>query len=1275
MVTTTRRGNRHLLSYSTEELVARWEEFLDEADLSGRITKLADAYPEERSLEVDYGAIDRFDSDLAIYLLDHPQNAVYSVEQAIRSFVPPTEEAEIRFRVHGVPRDLRVEVRDLRAKHLGKLVSVEGLVRKATEVRPRLVEAVFQCLRCGAVIKEAQEGLEYHEPLECYQDQGGCARSAGSTKFKLLDEGSRFIDTQKIEIQEPPEELRGGEAPQRLAGYLEEDLVGEVNPGDRIVFNGVLRGSQRGRFRAKSTLFDIFLDVVGLELEQVEYEEIEITPEDKEQIEKEAASGDVIRKIVGSIAPSIYGLNVEKEALALQLFGGVAKQLPDGRRIRGDTHILLIGDPGVAKSELLTYMTKLSPRGIYASGKASSPAGLVAAAVRDEFGEGRWTLEAGALVLADKGLVAIDEIEKMSDQDRSSIHNAMEQQTVHIAKAGITATLQTRTSILAAANPTFGRFDSGKYISEQIQLPPTLLSVDRDEPVLIRHDGVARTETIGNLVDPYYADGEEGKPVHLRNGSLEVAAFDPHTFRISWSPVRYVFRHRHSRPLLRVALDSGRTIRLTGGHSVYVFEDGVVQTKATSELRQGDYVVIPGSLPSNRSGAPRRINLVRELLNLPEEDTRTVYLHNVPSEVFAQLETVIPEDRKYWVNRGILPLRFASVVDADLSGCTLVIARGKRAVPAYIPVNEKLMRFLGYYIAEGSLTISTSKSFMISLSFNRKERDYVEDVTTICQELFGIKPRIHPDKGAVKVTISNKVLYLFLERVLRLPRGAWNKRVPSIVFNVPPVMQREFLVGWLRGDRGVTVSRRLASDVLYLLAQNQLVGSLFRTKEHTATFPDGHQATSSAYLLLSPHPYREDRLRNRGRHRMVPYRPVVPLLRRILGAPFSGWYGKTATDPRLGPSMHRDLLQRPKVRKRLRRLRLLRNPMTTSEASVLFEDTSHREHARVYMQRMVNRGWVERERISGKGRPYSWRYRYRLSPRGERLLADVDRLNRLIEGDLAFARVKSVEPVKASGPYVYDLSAPGRENFVAGDGGVVCHNSRFDTIFPIMDKPQTQVDRAMSEHILRGHLAGEKIRQAESHRLETGPEEVDEAFLPFFEPRFLRKYVAYAKRLYPVLTSEAMQIIQDKYLEIRKQGEGETGTVPITPRQLEAFIRLAEASARARLSPEVEEEDAERSVHIVEYWLERVTGIEGGFDIDIVATGLSQSQRAQMIALREIIGELAERDGAADLKDIMEGAEERGVPPNRVEAWLKRWSQEGEVYSPAPNKWRLVSRF
>src|SRR5437773_2243302 len=311
---------------------------------------------------------------------------------------------EIHLRVTGVPRDSRVQIRDLRARHLGRFIAIEGLVRKSTEVRPMVVDALFQCLRCGTVIKEPQEGQAFREPMECYEDQGGCKRTANATKFKLLGEASRYTDTQKIEVQEAPEGLRGGEEPQRLSAFTEDDLTGKINPGMRVILNGILRSSQKGKPGARSTLFDILLDVNSIELEQVEFEEIEVTPEDVKKIEAEAADPVIYRKIVVSIVTAIYGLTTEKEALALQLFGGVPKEMPDGRRIRGDLHVLLVGDPGTGKSELLSYMSRLSPRGIYATGKAASAAGLTAAAVRDEFGEGRWTLEAGALVLADKGL-------------------------------------------------------------------------------------------------------------------------------------------------------------------------------------------------------------------------------------------------------------------------------------------------------------------------------------------------------------------------------------------------------------------------------------------------------------------------------------------------------------------------------------------------------------------------------------------------------------------------------------------------------------------------------------------------------------------------------------------------------------------------------------------------------------------------------------------------------------------------------------------------------
>lgn len=636
------------VEYSNEDLIARWEEFFETSAYRIKILEASDLFPEVRSLLIPYSDIDQFDPDVADYLLQHPYKSLWAGEQAMRKLVPPGREGvDIHLRITGLPRDSRIEIRKLRSKHLGKLISVEGLVRKATEVRPRITNALFQCMRCNAIIKEPQEGLYFKEPLECHKEQGGCGRAAGSTRFKLLTEDSHYVDTQKIEIQESPEGLRGGAQPERLIGYLEDDIAGKVAPGDRVILNGVLRSVQKGT-QIKSTLFDINLDIISVEFQQHEYEEIVISEEDEQEIIRQAKSPDIFEKIVRSISPAIYGYEIEKEAIALQLFGGVPKQLEDGTRIRGDIHILLVGDPGVAKcvtcdaevtladgsrrrigeiveealacgkiekvddgfyadinldiltfshrgivekgkairawkrrapdylfrlttecgrtitatpthplfvqngpriqprridklsvghyiavaegcgragpddtigyarglmwdriasieklpaeddwvydievegthnfiangilshnSQLLRYMSELAPRGIYASGKGSSAAGLTAAAVKDEFGEGRWTLEAGALVLADKGIAAIDELDKMEEHDRSAMHEAMESQTVTVAKAGITARLQCRCAILGAANPKYGRFEEHNYIADQINLPPALLS-------------------------------------------------------------------------------------------------------------------------------------------------------------------------------------------------------------------------------------------------------------------------------------------------------------------------------------------------------------------------------------------------------------------------------------------------------------------------------------------------------------------------------------------------------------------------------------------------------------------------------------------------------------------------------------------------------------------------------------------------------------------------------------------------------------------------------
>jgi len=462
--------------YTPEDLVTIWEEFLGGEERRHQVSAIADLYPDVRSIYIDFLEVEKFDPDLANYTLVNPALSIRSAEDAIKRMVSHAlTNPFIHFRIKNLPRDSRVEIRKLRAKHLGTFVSVEGLVRKATEVRPKVTVAEFECVRCRHRTSVEQEGMLFHEPLECSKDDGGCGRGSGSTKFKLLTDPSRFVDTQKIEIQEAPEGLRGGAQPERLVGYVEDDIAGKISPGDRIIINGVLKSQQKGT-QVKSTLFDISLDINSVEYEEHEYEEIVITPEDEVKIREFANSADVFDRIIKSISPTIFGYEQEKEALSLQLFGGVSKLMDDGTRIRGDIHIAMIGDPGTAKSQILRYMALLAPRGIYTSGKSSSAAGLTAAAVKDEFGEGRWTLEAGALVLADKGLCCIDELDKMNDQDRSSIHESLEQGTISVAKAGITATLQSRCAVLGAANPKYGRFDESRNIAEQIDLPPALLS-------------------------------------------------------------------------------------------------------------------------------------------------------------------------------------------------------------------------------------------------------------------------------------------------------------------------------------------------------------------------------------------------------------------------------------------------------------------------------------------------------------------------------------------------------------------------------------------------------------------------------------------------------------------------------------------------------------------------------------------------------------------------------------------------------------------------------
>jgi replicative DNA helicase Mcm len=278
-----------------------------------------------------------------------------------------------------------------------------------------------------------------------------------------------------MRIQERPEDLPPGQLPRSIDVRLLEDLVDTARPGDRVSVTGVVRAQQEVLSRrVRLRTFDMYLDANYLDVTGKEAEVVEITAEEEKVIKELAADPWIHQKLLRSLAPSIYGYEHIKEAILYLLFGGVPKQLPDGITIRGDPNVLLVGDPGTAKSQMLQYVARIAPRGLYTSGRGTTAAGLTAAVLREK--TGGMVLEAGALVLADKGVAAIDEIDKMRPDDRVAIHEAMEQHTVSVAKGGIVATLNARAAVLAAANPALGRYDPYRNITENINLPVTILS-------------------------------------------------------------------------------------------------------------------------------------------------------------------------------------------------------------------------------------------------------------------------------------------------------------------------------------------------------------------------------------------------------------------------------------------------------------------------------------------------------------------------------------------------------------------------------------------------------------------------------------------------------------------------------------------------------------------------------------------------------------------------------------------------------------------------------
>lgn len=434
---------------------------------------LCESYPHDTSsITIDWGALSQYSPGLGDDVLDDPEKIRELAEHSVATYDFPVpmdlDPGDVSVRFANVPESNQHDVGRYSPTDVAEtLRGIRGQVSQMTQPDSLMTEAGFECQRCGVITRVPQSPNDWQEPHQCQ----GCEREG---PFKINFQKSTMVDHQVVRLQTPPEEMTD-QGTESLDLQLRGDVVGSVKPGERVVATAEMHLRQTETGKLKQPTFEPYGNAEAFEHLERDLEDVEVEKH-REEFEEIANGEDPLAEIVASIAPSIHGYEYIKEAIAYQLFGGTRKVLPDGSSRRGSSHVLLVGDPGLGKTQLIKYACELSPRSVYTSGEGTTKAGLTAAAVNDDFGDGGWTIQAGALVQANGGIAGIDELDKMSDDDRKGLYEAMESQQVSKTAAGQSVTLPARTTLLAGANPTQGRFNKHQPLGEQVDLPAPLFS-------------------------------------------------------------------------------------------------------------------------------------------------------------------------------------------------------------------------------------------------------------------------------------------------------------------------------------------------------------------------------------------------------------------------------------------------------------------------------------------------------------------------------------------------------------------------------------------------------------------------------------------------------------------------------------------------------------------------------------------------------------------------------------------------------------------------------
>uniref|UniRef100_A0A7C4NPT9 DNA helicase n=1 Tax=Staphylothermus marinus TaxID=2280 RepID=A0A7C4NPT9_STAMA len=1198
------------------DLIGRFKDFLwsykDEKTKSfkyrERISQMA--LMNQKSLVIDFEDLTVYDMKLASLLQQKPSETMEALSQAIKEIVrkefPEYAEAIEKFypRLRKLPKVL--SIRELNSDYIGQMIAVEGIVTRVTPIEVKLVRGRFKHLdpECGLEFdypEKGEMGERIEKPSFCK-----CGRTG---KFELIVEKSKFIDWQKIVIQERPEATPPGQIPRSIEVILTGDIVDSTRPGDRVTVTGVLKvmttsSALRGVGRS---VFSLYIDANHVEVQEKILEEVEISREDEEKIRELARNPWIREMIIASIAPSIYGYMNIKEAIALLLFGGVHKELPDGARIRGDIHVLLVGDPGTAKSQLLQYTSKIAPRGLYTSGKGSTAAGLTATVLRDKT-SGEYYLEAGAMVLADGGVACLH--------------------------------------------------------------PNTRIIIDNE---YIRIEELFREDMGIEALS-------KNKVLWLNKLEKNVVSLDTNTLSSTNTVSTLIARRWWRGKLVKLVFESGYELLLTPDH--LLLDDNFVWKQA-GEFKPGDKVISIQRIPGHD-------NDVYILDILP--DDYTIILENNDKEEFLELAGEYTVKQLFSNNSDIRQISDKLYVNANLFR-KILLERG-----VYNEWRNRRLTYSRYGLFEKpyTTTITPEIGYLIGFLYGKNyshedgvirillsDRDILNRIIDHTVSTIGSQPVIYEkriDNGSEKVfeiIIKSPLLSLIIKY--------FTEKGFRRVFKLPDRVLNALVAGFLDSRGSLTIAGDTDNYDISVKIE----------------FENEYDAKAIPLILRRMDIY--SRIISDGKSIFIEvneWSSVKKLLDNVKNYVMKTTFHIPSVIHRLNNAVNQDLVPRKLS------IEISRMVMNTVKPEDLdnrdlwkrIVEASHgevvltREDVRVLYDKLLSLGINEKletmylamnrdyyvdtvvsvEYVDYEGYVYDL-----YVPRFNNFLAEgivvhncIDEIDKMRDEDRQaihealeqqtvsiakagiVARLNARASVLAAGNPKYgryDLNEPIAKNIDLPPTIL----SRFDLIFVIQDIPEKTRDRYLAKHVLEIHADTDRVK-------------------PFIDPVLLKKYISYARRyIRPRLTDEAKKMIEEFYVKMRMAGltskEGGTSTVPITPRQLEALVRLTEAYAKMALKQRATAEDAEEAIRLMYYTLRRIGfDIETGvFDIDIIETGLPRSKMQKIKEFNKFLfEEILKKYGRISKKDLFRLAEERGFDKEFVEEMLEKLHKEGLIIYP-----------